>query len=63
MRISESAATELAQLLGSGTAGELSPELVRQGLEALIETEAATALCADRHQRTTERLGHRNRRR
>ena len=28
--ISDSAATELAQLLGSGTAGELIPELVRK---------------------------------
>ena len=37
MPISDSAATELAQLLGSGTAGELIPELVRQGLQALIE--------------------------
>ncbi|MCF8140761.1 MAG: hypothetical protein K9J75_06615 [Cyanobium usitatum Tobar12.5m-G36] len=45
MPISDSAATELAQLLGSGTAGELIPELVRQGLQALIEAEAAAA-CA-----------------
>ncbi len=52
MPISDSAATELAQLLGSGTAGELIPELVRQGLQALIEAEAAAALGADRHQRT-----------
>ena len=60
MPISDSAATELAQLLGSGTAGELIPELVRQGLQALIEAEAAAALGADRHQRTAERRGHRN---
>jgi len=52
MPISDTAATELAQLLGSGTAGELIPELVRQGLQALIEAEAAAALGADRHQRT-----------
>jgi putative transposase len=51
---------ELAQLLGSGTDGELIPELVRQGLQALIEAEAAAALGADRHQRTAERRGHRN---
>ncbi len=44
MPISDSAATELAQLLGSGTADKLIPELVRQGLQALIEAEAATAL-------------------
>ena len=44
MPISDSAATELAQLLGSGTAGELIPELVRQGLQALIEAHVvATA--------------------
>lgn len=57
---SDSVATELAQALGSGTAGELIPELVRQGLQALIEAEAAAALGADRHQRTAERRGHRN---
>ncbi len=60
MPISDSAATELAQLLGSGTAGELIPELVRQGLQALIEAEAAAAIGADRHERTTDRRGHRN---
>ena len=60
MPISHSAATELEQLLGSGTAGELIPDLVRQGLQALIEDEAATALGADRHQRTEHRRGHRN---
>jgi transposase-like protein len=60
MPISHSAATELEQLLGSGTAGELIPELVRQGLQALIEAEATTALGADRHQRTDQRRGHRN---
>jgi transposase-like protein len=60
MPISYSAASELEQLLGSGTAGELIPELVRQGLQALIEAEAATALGADRHQRTDQRRGHRN---
>ncbi len=60
MPISDCAATELAQLLGSGTAGELIPELVRQGLQALIEAEASAALGADRHQRTDQRRGHRN---
>jgi len=39
-------------VLGIGTAGELIPELVRQGLQALIETEATATLGADRHQRT-----------
>lgn len=60
MPISDSAATELAQLLSGASAGELIPELVRQGLQALIEAEAAAALGADRHQRTAERRGHRN---
>jgi putative transposase len=60
MPISDSAASELAQLLRSGTAGELIPELVRQGLQALIEAEAAAALGADRHERTAQRRGHRN---
>lgn len=55
MPISDSSAPELAQLLGSGTAGELIPELVRQGEQALIEAEAAAAIGADRHQRTAER--------
>ena len=60
MPISDSAAMELAQLLGSGIAGELIPELVRHGLQALIEGKATAALGAERHQRTAERRGHRN---
>lgn len=40
MPISDSATTELTQLLGSGTAGELILELVRQGRQDLIEAEA-----------------------
>jgi putative transposase len=60
MPITDSAASELEQLLGSGTAGEPIPELVRRGLQALIEAEAATALGADRHQRTNQQRGHRN---
>jgi putative transposase len=57
---SRRAPRELAQLLGRGTAGELIPGLVRQGLQALIEAEAAAALGADRHERTARRRGHRN---
>jgi len=60
MPISHSAATELAQLLNGSSAGELIPELVRQGLQALIEAEAAAAIGADRHERTAQRRGHRN---
>ena len=55
----DSAATEPEQLLGSGTAGELIAELVRQGLQALIEAEAAAAIGADRLQRTDQRRGRR----
>lgn len=60
MSISHTTTSELEQLLGSGTAGDLIPELVRQGLQALIEAEAATAFGADRHQRTDQQRGHRN---
>ncbi len=60
MPIPDSVAAQLAQLPGSGTACELIPELVRQGLQALIEAEAAAALGADRHQRNEQRRGHRN---
>jgi putative transposase len=51
---------ELASLLDGSTAGELIPELVRRSLQQLIELEASAVLGADRHQRTEERLGHRN---
>ena len=60
MPIFASAATELAQLLRSGTAGGLIPELMRQGLQSLIKAEAAAALGADRRQRTDQRREHRN---
>jgi hypothetical protein len=46
--MAHSAATELEQLLGSGIDGERISELVRQGLQALIEAESATAFGADR---------------
>jgi putative transposase len=55
-----SAATELEQLLGSGTASELIHQLVCQGLQALIKAKAATALGAERHQCTDQRHGHHN---
>jgi putative transposase len=58
MPISDAAASELAQLLNGASAGELIPELVRQGLQALIEAEAAAALGAGRHERTVQRRGH-----
>ena len=60
MPISDSAAHELAQLLGGGTAGGLIPELLRQGLQAMIKSEALDALGADRHERSDHRRGHHN---
>ncbi len=53
-------ASALAPLLDGSTAGELIPELVRHGLQQLIELEVAAVLGADRHERTDERLGYRN---
>ena len=54
------AATELASLLDGTTAGELIPELVRRGLQQLIELEASAVIGAERHERSEERLGYRN---
>ena len=53
-------ASALAPLLDGSTAGELIPELVRHGLQQLIELEVAAVLGADRHERSEERLGYRN---
>jgi putative transposase len=54
-----SGASALVSVL-DGTAGELIPELARNGLQQLIELEVAAVLVADRHERTDERLGYRN---
>jgi putative transposase len=56
----DSGASALAPLLDGSTAGELIPELVRHGLQQLIELELAAVLGADRHERSEERLGYRN---
>jgi putative transposase len=56
----QSGASALAPLLDGSTAGELIPELVRHGLQQLIELEVAAVLGADRHERSEERLGYRN---
>jgi transposase-like protein len=53
-------ASALAPLLDGSTAGELIPELVRHGLQQLIELEVAAVLGADRHERSEDRLGYRN---
>ncbi|WP_370594618.1 transposase [Synechococcus sp. CBW1006] len=60
MPTSNRAAIELAPLLDGSSAGELIPELVRHGLQQLIELEVAAVLGAERHERSEERLGYRN---
>ena len=60
MPAKQSDASALAPLLGGSTAGELIPELVRHGLQQLIELEVAAVLGADRHERSEERVGYRN---
>ena len=56
----DSGASALAPLLDGSTAAELIPELVRHGLQQLIELEVAAVLGADRHERSEDRLGYRN---
>jgi transposase-like protein len=56
----DSGASALASLLDGSTAGELIPELVRRGLQQLIELEASAVIGAERHERSEERLGYRN---
>ncbi|MCX5932540.1 MAG: IS256 family transposase [Cyanobacteria bacterium] len=53
-------ASALAPLLDGSSAGELIPELVRHGLQQLIELEVAAVLGAERHERSDDRLGYRN---
>ena len=60
MPTKQSAASALAPLLDGSTAGELIPELVRHGLQQLIELEVAAVLGAERHERSDDRLGYRN---
>ena len=55
-----SGASALAPLLDGSTAGELIPEIVRHGLQQLIELEVAAVLGAERHERSDDRLGYRN---
>ena len=51
---------EPAPLLDGSSAGELILELVRYGLQQLIELEVAAVLGAERHERSEDRLGYRN---
>lgn len=53
-------ASALASLLDGSTARELISDLVRHGLQQLIELEVAAVLCADRHERSKKRVGYRN---
>lgn len=54
------AAVELASRLDGSSVGELIREIVRDGLQRLIQLELAAFRGADWHERTEERLGHRN---
>ena len=54
------AAPELASLFDGSSAGELISELATRGLQQLIELELAAFIVADWHERTEERLRHRN---
>lgn len=56
----DSGASALAPLLDGSSAGELIPDLVRHGLQQLIELEVAAVLGAERHARTEDRSGYRN---
>ncbi|MCP9941476.1 IS256 family transposase [Cyanobium sp. ATX 6E8] len=60
MPTTNSGASALAPLLDGSSAGELIPELVRHGLQQLIELEVAAVLGAERHERSDDRLGYRN---
>ena len=46
------AAVDLSSLLDGSSAGELIPEMVRNGLQQLIQLELAAFLGADWHERT-----------
>ncbi len=56
----DSGALALAPLLDGSSAGVFIPELVRHGLQQLIELEVASMLDAERHERTDDRLGYRS---
>ncbi|CAK6696142.1 hypothetical protein ICNINCKA_01966 [Synechococcus sp. CBW1107] len=60
MSRTDSHASLMTPLLDGSTAGELIPEIVRHGLQQLIELEVAAVLGPERHERTDDRLGYRN---
>jgi hypothetical protein len=58
---SNSAGFQPKTIQQGSTAGELTPELARYGLQQPMELEVAAVIGADRHERTEERHGYRNR--
>ena len=60
MAIDESALSEIAAALRSGEAFDFIRELVRVGLQELIETEFTETIGASRYERSEERVTHRN---
>jgi transposase-like protein len=60
MALSESAVSELLEVLRSGDAVDLIRESVRMVLQELIETEASDVIGAARYERTDSRVNERN---
>lgn len=60
MAIDESALSEIAAALRAGEAFDFIRELVRVGLQELIESEFTQAIGAGRYERGEDRLTHRN---
>jgi putative transposase len=66
MTLTHSGASELYQLIEGTTAGALIPEIVRRGLQELLEAEVSALTGAQLHercpdQRSTHRNGYRRR--
>ena len=61
MTLSQSGASELAQLMEGTTAGVLIPEIVRRGFQDLLEAKVSATIGTQRHKRCPEkRATHRN---
>jgi putative transposase len=60
MALSESAVSELLEVLRTGDAVDLIRESVRMVLQELIETEASDVIGAARYERTDSRVNERN---
>jgi len=66
MTLTHNGASELGQLMEGTTAGALIPEIVRRGLQELLEAEVSALTGAQLHercpdQRSTHRNGYRRR--